>query len=375
MRVLHLISSGGMYGAEAVILNVSRVMQDAGHRSMLAVFNNSAKPNLQVHEAALDAGIESHLLECRGQLDWRVAPRLRQLVRQTQADLLHAHGYKSDIYAYLALQRRGLPLVSTCHTWLDNDLFERAYGMADRFVLRSFDGVIAVSGEVQRQLTGSGTQAGKVRMVFNGIDLGPFTEGATRHRAPERRAGCTIGVVARLSPEKGHSFLLEAAVRVLAEFPDCRFALFGEGPERAALEQMADRLGIRASVTFAGRRDDMPAVYASLDIQVFSSLQEGLPMALLEGMASRLPVVATAVGEIPTVLRHGEAGRIVPPGDIPALADALLRLLRNAGERDALADAAYEQVRANFSATRTAQEYLDVYRKVLRHEDIREATQ
>ncbi len=373
MRVLHLISSGGMYGAEAVILNVSRAMEDAGHHSMLAVFHNFAKPNLQVHQAALAAGIESHLLDCSGQVDRRVVPRLRELVRHTQADLLHAHGYKSDIYAYFALRGRGLPLISTCHTWLNNDIFENIYGKADRFVLRSFDGVIAVSSEVREQLTLSGTQAAKVRVVLNGIDLNRFAEAASRPRSTGGRAGYTIGVIARLSPEKGHTFFLEAAVRVLVEFPDCRFALFGDGPERPALEALAGRLGIQSSVTFAGRRSDMPAVYASLDMQVFSSLQEGLPVALLEGMASRLPIVATAVGEIPAVLRNGEAGRIVSPGDVKALAEAMLQLLRHPAEWEALADAGYEQVKTNFSASRTAEEYLDVYRGVLQGRKNREA--
>ncbi len=109
MRVLHVISSGGMYGAEAIILNLSRSLHEAGHASALGVFSNSAQPNLQLHESALAHGIESHLVACQGQLDLSVPASIRSLVQQTGADLVHAHGYKADIYTWLALRGRRTP--------------------------------------------------------------------------------------------------------------------------------------------------------------------------------------------------------------------------------------------------------------------------
>ena len=361
MTVLHLISSGGMYGAEAVILNVSQAMARSGHRSIVGVFSNSARPNLQLHQAAQAAGLESHLVECRGQVDRRVPARIRRLVHDTSAEVAHAHGYKADIYTDLALRRRGLPLVSTCHTWYDTDLFLRIYGAVDRRVLRSFDGVIAVSAEVRDRLLRSGTNADRIRCISNGIDLETFARAAASSRDASGTSAVTVGVVARLAPEKGHSFFLRAAAMVLAEFPRTRFALVGDGPERPKLEELVDQLGLRPAVSFYGQRKDMPEVYASFGILVQSSVQEGLPMALLEGMASRLPVVATAVGEVPTVLHHGRAGLLVPHSDPHALAEAILRLLRNPSERAAFAAAAYAEVQANFSATRTAEQYLELY--------------
>ena len=368
MKVLHLISSGGMYGAEAVILNVSRAMQEAGHPSILGVFHNSARPNLQVHEAAAAAGLESHLMECTGQVDRQVPERIRQLVRGTGADVLHAHGYKADVYSWLALRRSGTPLISTCHNWLDTDLFVRAYGAADRRVLRSFAGVIAVSEQVRQRLIGAGVPSAKVHLIANGIDLKAFAAAAERPADQDSHRHLTIGVVGRLSPEKGLPVFLEAAARVAAEFPGTRFALVGDGPDRAALEALAGKLEIALQVEFWGRQQDMPAVYASLDMLVLSSLYEGLPMVLLEAMASRLPVVATAVGDIPSVLDHGKAGVVVPPGNAGALAEAMLDLLCHPERRDALADAGYNQVRKNFSAAKTAEAYMDLYRSVLPQE-------
>src|SRR5580658_2799333 len=101
MKVLHIISSGGMYGAEAVILNMSRVLNSGPHRSMLGVFSNSSNPNLQLHERAVKEGIESHLIPCDGQIDRTTVAGIRELAARADADIVHAHGFKADIYVYL----------------------------------------------------------------------------------------------------------------------------------------------------------------------------------------------------------------------------------------------------------------------------------
>ena len=176
MKVLHLISSGGMYGAEAVILNLSVALKAAGHASEIGLFANSTQPNLQLQAAASRLGIASHLIPCRGQLDVSVPKRIRDLVQGRGADLVHAHGYKADVYAALALHRVGTPLVSTCHTWYDNDFAVRVYGAVDRWVLRRFDGVVAVSEDVRNRLLKAGVASSKIRLIGNGVDLEPFAK-------------------------------------------------------------------------------------------------------------------------------------------------------------------------------------------------------
>src|ERR1019366_3893989 len=127
MKILHVISSGGMYGAEAVILNLLRTLQSGPHKCVLGIFSNSANPNLQFHEQALKEGFESHLIICRGQIDRTTIADIRKLVVEADVDVVHAHGYKADIYVYLALRGSGVPLVSTCHTWYDTDLLVSMY--------------------------------------------------------------------------------------------------------------------------------------------------------------------------------------------------------------------------------------------------------
>jgi glycosyltransferase involved in cell wall biosynthesis len=367
MRVLHLISSGGMYGAEAVILNLSSAL-NAGdeNRSLLGVFSNTAHPNLQLHHAALKAGVESHLIPCRGQIDRSVPATLRQLVRQTQADVVHAHGYKADVYTYLALRSTQTPLVSTCHTWYDNDLMVRLYGILDRWTLQRFDGVVAVSPEVQRRLLKAHVRRDRIRLIQNGINLAPFSAAKRfRELGHDQDAPLRIGLVGRLSREKGVDIFLRAAAELVRQRPATRFSIAGDGPDRATLEQLIVQLGLGPSAFLLGRTDDMPGFYSSIDVLASASRQEGLPIALLEGMASGLPIVATSVGAVPQLVRDGETGLLVETENPAALASAMLRVVDDPLLRQSLGDHARRLIADEFSADRMAAEYVELYRHVL----------
>jgi glycosyltransferase involved in cell wall biosynthesis len=364
VKILHIISSGGMYGAEAVILNMSRTLNEGSHTSVLGVFSNSSNPNLQLHEVAAKEGIESHLIHCKGQIDPTVIAGIRDLATRTSADIIHAHGYKADIYSYFALRRSSIPLISTCHTWYDNNRLVTLYGMADRLVLRNYAAVVAVSDEVKQRLLKAGVREDKIHLVRNGIDLRPFD-----NARPSLRNDSTsdqspiVGLIGRLSIEKGVDIFLRAAARVLAELPSTRFVVVGEGPDRDKLESLIDELRIRQSVSMLGRRDDIPSVCASLDIMVSASRQEGLPIAVLEGMASSRPLIATPVGDVPTVVFDGRTGVMVPPEDPALLASAIVTLLRDPAQRKRLGDAARKLIEDEFSADRMTADYLHVYEK------------
>ena len=362
MKILHIISSGGMYGAEAVILNLARTSNEGPHHSILGVFSNSSNPNLQLYERATQEGIESYLIPCTGQIDRKAIGSIRDLVQRTDAEVVHAHGYKADIYAYFAFRASGVPLVSTCHNWLDNDRKAFFYGVLDRLILRAYTRVVAVSEGVRQRLLKSGVKAKNISMIRNGIDLRPFDR-ASAGVKDELGWGAypIVGLVGRLSVEKGVDIFLHAAARVLTHCPDAKFIVAGDGPARAVLETLIDQLGIRGSVRLLGRRDDMPSVYASLDVMVSASRQEGLPIGILEGMASRLPLVATAVGEVPSVVKDGSTGVIVPSENPELLAAAIIELLRDPAKRERRGTAARRLVEDEFSAARMTADYLLAY--------------
>src|SRR5215469_2887247 len=177
MNILQIISSNGMYGAESVILNLSRALNAGGHRCSIGVFANSLNPNLQLHDYARQEGIDSIVFPCRSQLDRAAISNIRDVARQTGVDIVHSHGYKADIYAYWALRHCRCPLVATCHNWIDQDFRDILYGVADRFVLRHFDRVVAVSEEVKERLLKAGVAEQRTSVVSSGIDLRRFNNG------------------------------------------------------------------------------------------------------------------------------------------------------------------------------------------------------
>ncbi|MDQ2839843.1 MAG: glycosyltransferase family 4 protein [Acidobacteriota bacterium] len=343
-------------------MNISRNLNENSHRSVLGVFLNATNPNLQLHETAVRDGVESHLIPCRSRIDWSAVTRIRELATRMGADVVHAHGYKADIYVYFALRASKIPLVSTCHTWYDIDERDYLYGCVDRFILRSYASIVVVSEGVREYLLRAGVRPSKINMVRNGIDLRVF-----EHASPvlKQELGWDsyplVGLVGRLSEEKGVDVFLASAVEVLSRLADTKFVVVGDGPDRAQLDALVDALGIRNSVHMLGRRDDMPAVYASLDVMVSSSRREGLPMAILEGMASRLPVVATAVGGVPTIVLNGKTGLLVPAAEPALIAAGIVELLQNAADRERLGAGARRLVEDEFSAQRMTSDYLRLY--------------
>ena len=358
-----------MYGAEAVILDLCRCMRRGGETALIGVFANSGQRNTELEARAQAEGIAIHTIACRGQLDLSVPSRLRDLVRTQAVNVVHAHGYKADVYAYWALRNsRTTALVSTCHTWYDNDLALRLYGMLDRLVLRRFGRVVAVSEAVWEQLLRAGVCQNRVRRIRNGVDLRSFAAVARSPlRPPEDglNPSLTVGLVGRLAREKGVDLYLRAAAAVLEQAPSTRFVVVGDGPDRAALEALIGELSLTEHATLLGRRDDMPGFYGSLDLMVSASRQEGLPVALLEGMASGLPIVAAAAGEIPNIVQQDRTGLLVPVEDPQALASAILQLLTNPDQRLRMGCAGRTRVTQEFSADRMTTEYLQVYQEAV----------
>ena len=361
MRILHLISSGGMYGAEAVILNLSRTLNQQGHTSLLGIFSNSANPNLQLHDRAQQEGIESHLISCRGQLDRTVPATIRALAAATNADLIHAHGYKADVYAYIAMRRTNTPLVSTCHTWYDDNRLVWLYGVIDRRVLRRYAAVIAVSDDVRQRLLQAGVPTNHIHFIRNGIDLRPFTNATPSLRHLAAPEGLLIGWVGRLTRDKGPDLFLQAIAQLRPNFPTARYILVGEGPFRPECERLITSLALTDIVHLLGQRSDMPAVYASCNLLVSSSRLEGLPMAILEGMASTLPWVAPQVGAIPLAIHDGQNGILIPPENVEVLANSMARLMQSPEERARMGLAARRLTESEFSAERMSEDYLRAY--------------
>jgi glycosyltransferase involved in cell wall biosynthesis len=174
-----------------------------------------------------------------------------------------------------------------------------------------------------------------------------------------------IGVVARLDWQKGFESLLAAVRQLSGRFAGLKVVIIGEGPDRQAIEQTIERHGLRDAVLLAGQQSNMPGVYAAIDIFVLPSLNEGLPMTVLEAMAASRPVIATRVGAIPKVVEDGKTGLLINPGDTAGLRDAMARLLSDAELCRRMVAQAHEWVARHYTADAMARQYRVMYEEVL----------
>jgi glycosyltransferase involved in cell wall biosynthesis len=349
VKVLHLISSSGVYGAEKMVTGLCAALPQFGVSVTLEVFDNQHNRNVDVAEYAAAAGVPVRLLRCGGRFDPRAVRRLRADVAALGIDILHAHGYKANLYGYLATRASRTNIVATNHRF-DTGRNNRLDGP----LLRRFDAVYAVSDEARDSLR-SEYRIARAMTIGNGIDPAAFKAVAPTLDLPHP----LVGMVARLAPEKAPDDFLALA----SQLPDVTFVLVGDGPLRAELES-----GAGANVTFAGFRDDMPGVYASLDVLVQPSYREGMPMTILEAMASGVPVVATRVGAAADVIDDRRTGLLVDAGDVPGLVDAVRWLLADDGRRQAMGRTAVAAVQERFTVEAMARGYAEQYRQVMQRD-------
>jgi len=311
------------------------------------------------------AGKESVAVEpilCRGRFDRRAAAAIQELVRVHSIDLLHSHGYKADFYAWWAAHRQTMPLVATCHNWTRASTALKLYSILDHIVLRHFCKVAAVSEGVAQSLQRYGVPRRRIEVIHNGVDTDAFRGASARLRAEVAPGGeCVIGTVGRLVPQKGIQYLLRAACQILKDFPATVFVIVGDGPYRHELETLADVLQIRRNAIFLGQRQDMPEVYAAMDLFVLPSLNEGMPMSVLEALAAGKAVIATSAGDIPEVVVPGKTGLIVEPGSEASLREAITNLLSDPELRGKMGQAGQALVEQGFSARAMARAYMRLY--------------
>ena len=257
------------------------------------------------------------------------------------------------------------------HGWCSEDLKVCAYEKLQLFCWRFFDGIICVSESYKAKILKSGIAKNKVSVIPNGIsvdDCGPTRIDNKKQLFLKQYnipfSHLVIGIIGRLSIEKGHRYFIEAAANILKQNSDISFVIVGDGPEKKSIQRLINDLGLNKRFYSVGYVENMKQTYAALDIVVIPSLREGLPNVLLEAMFYEKPVIASNVGGIPEVISDKEDGLLVMPQDSLAIADALLNLIRSPGARKKIGLAAKEKVIKQFNFNDTMTKIQEVYKKV-----------
>ena len=225
-------------------------------------------------------------------------------------------------------------------------------------------GEIAVSGVIREELARSiHLPARRIRMIPNGCDTEGILERATRARAGRTFTGeIVVLMVARMDDAKDQGTLIHAVAQVARGGVKIRVDLAGDGPERAAHERLCQREGVSEIVCFLGNRRDVPELLGASDIAVLATRTEGMPNTLLEAMSARTPIVATDIPICREVLRGGDCGVLVPPGDANALAEAIHSISTDGTLRRKLTDSAFQRVTEIYGRTRMVEEYARLLR-------------
>ena len=366
MNVAHLIGTNFFGGPERQILNHALRVQVYGVTPQIISFGEQGKSNKLLRRAA-DKGIASRELGLRSAFHPGAVTELVEFMKTLETDILVGHGYKGNIVGRLATWSAGIPFLAVSRGWTAESRRIRFYEVLDRLFLRLADAVVAVSEGQRRKILACGVRPDKVWVIHNAIDLEAYPGPAEKSARDELGIplnAILVTTAGRLSPEKHHLGLVEAARLVLAKMPDVYFVVFGEGVLRTELEIAVADAGIGHRFFLPGFRSDVRSVLHETDIFVLPSHTEGLPNVILEAFACRKPVVATNVGGTPEVVLHGDNGLLVQPNDMEELAASLMALCASAGMRQSLGEKGYRLVKEQFRYDHQTKLYINIYKRM-----------
>ena len=312
-----------------------------------------------------------------GPFDLRLPQRLANICRRHQPVIWHGHDYKSNLLGLLLEKRIRPRLITTVHGWVQRTWKTPLYYAIDRLCLRHYEHVICVSEDLHRRALALGVPEERCSLIPNAIDLELFRRSQTTAVAqsgfavPHKRL--VVGAVGRLSGEKGFHYLIRAAHQLVQKGRDLEVWIAGEGRDRPRLAALAADLGLGERVKLLGYRSDIIQLFQAMDIFALSSVREGLPNVVLEAMALEVPVVATRIAGVPSLIREAENGLLVRPGSALALAAAIERLFTDDEERRRLGRAARATVEESFSFQARMEKIGDIYDLVLDRGDQRRA--
>ncbi len=314
------------------------------------------------------AGIPVELHRLRGRIRPFEIRRMADRFREVGAHVVHAHARAPGTTATLAARRARVPVIAGVHN--TGTIRHFRHRIQERLLARMRAAVVCVSDRVRRDyVAATGVPAHRVRVLYNGIDVGAIASLPREREAVRAEFGMPPDAIlavcpARLVPQKGHDLLVDAFARVASRHTRAHLLLAGEGPLAVPLAETIDAAGLRGRVVLAGPRRDVPRLLRAADLAVLASHREGFSNVVLEALAAGTPLVVTDVGGNREAMEGEATGRLVPPGDPDALARALDQLLADGDLRTRLGEAAARRA-WRFDLDRIAAETETLYRDVL----------
>jgi glycosyltransferase involved in cell wall biosynthesis len=373
IHVLHVrIVTGTGGGPEKTILASPRHLEGTRYRESACWIHAPGDPGILLLEhKAGERGCPFFAVEDPHPYDLRTLLRLAELCRAEDVRIWHGHDYKSNLFGVLLAKLCDLKLFTTVHGWVKHTEKTPLYFAVDRFALRRYGEVVAVSRDLFDECLRIGVPPDRLTLVENAIEADDFRRTFPPARAPLRASPpfppgrLLVGAVGRLSDEKGFPFLIEALERAVDAGCDLELWIAGEGDQEEPLRARIAASRHRDRLKLLGFRSDVRALFEAFDVFALSSIREGLPNVVLEAMAMEIPVLATRCGGMEAFAQDGHDALLVPPGDAAALADGLVRLARDPELRLRLGRAARARIERDASFAARMERFVQLYDRLL----------
>ena len=364
MNILFVSTHLNAGGITSYLFTMAKGLARRGHHVHVATSGG----NMEEEFSSVGVKLLTLNIRTKSELDPRIYFALFPLaryIRENNIDLIHAQTRITQVMGVWLKKMTGVPFISTCHGFFKTRL-------SRRFLPCWGDAVIAISKAVEEHLKHDFKVAGeKVFLVESGIDLQEFSlidEGARKERRARFHLGDdpVVGIVARLSDVKGQDILVEAMSKVVPHIPSAKLLLVGEGKMEGALRDKVRRLNLSDHVRFFSIVDKTYEMLALFDIFAMPSRQEGLGLSIMEAQAAGLPVVASRVGGIPSLIEDGKTGVLVEPENPEELAVAIIRLFQDRARMKAIGIAGREFIEETFSADKMLDKVIKLYQQLVR---------
>jgi len=368
MKILHVIDSLGIYGAEVVVLNLADEQRKMKHYPVISSIGNLGVKEKPLEIEAKKRGLDVRIFRMRDGPNIIGGYNILRFAQDNKFTIIHNHGYKGDILlGFIPRALRSIPVISTLHGWTSTELFTKMwlYAYLHTLSLCFVDAVVLVNKSMMTNRWLKRLKDQDLYYVRNGIMR--YEKSAVNPDESIIRFcsnAYTVISCGRLSKEKGYEDLICSLDQAIKKGANVNLLILGEGPERKNLENRIALLKLQERVYLPGYRDNVQDYLPYGNLFVLSSISEGLPITLLEAMQMGIPVVATSVGGVPDVLNHQENGILVQARDVEGLCNAMVSLYKDPNLGQNMAERAQDLVCREFSSEKMAQDYMSIYNEV-----------
>lgn len=360
IKVLQFICSTGFYGAERWILALAKHLDASKISCELVVSMEPEQTPLELVSEYKKLGLGCHTLAMKNKFDLSAINKLAKLIADEGIDIIHTHGYKSDIIGVLAARKAGIKSIVTPHGFENAKDFKlRLFIWLGCQAMKYASKVVPLSQQLMNDVLRMGVKADKTLYIQNGVDLSEVeaTPIPERNKPQEKR----IGFVGQMISRKNIFDILDIFDSLHQQHPNTRLLLLGDGDARAELEKYSQNLKSAEYIEFLGFRDDRLSLLKSFDLFVMTSTLEGIPRCLMEATAAGIPVAAYDIPGIDQLISHNQTGLLANLGDKQTLQQYWQELLFQPDKASELADAAKKYVNQHYSANRMAAEYSELF--------------